>query len=68
MKSYFKNLKEANFDVIYNIYNLYTSNYIIEIIFIIIQVMQNLGMTLCDKVSYILIKLVSSNLERRKTL
>ncbi len=50
MKSLFKNLKEANFDVIYNIYNLYTSNYIMEIIFIIFQAMQNLGLTLCDQV------------------
>jgi len=50
MKFLFKNIKKANFDVIYNIYNTYSSNYLIEIIFIIIQIMQNLGLTLCDRV------------------
>ena len=35
MDSFYKNLKLASFDVIYNIYNPHISNYIIEIIFVI---------------------------------
>lgn len=55
MKSFFKNLKYANFDVIYNIYNTSTLSNLTEVIFVIIEVIQNLSMILCDEVYYYLI-------------
>jgi hypothetical protein len=37
-------LKEANFNVIYYLYNSYSSDYKIEIFFSIIEVLQNFGL------------------------
>ncbi len=58
MDSFYKNLKLASFDVIYNIYNPHISNYIIEIIFVIIEVVQNLSMTICDGVIILFYKII----------
>lgn len=58
MDSFYKNLKLASFDVIYNIYNPHISNYIIEIIFVIIEVVQNLSMTISDGVIILFYKII----------
>lgn len=58
MDSFYKNLKLASFDVIYNIYNPHISNYIIEIIFVIIEVVQNLSMTICERVIILFYKII----------
>ena len=58
MDSFHKNLKFASFDVIYNIYNPHISNYIIEIIFVIIEVVQNLSMTICERVIILFYKII----------
>ncbi len=58
MDSFYKNLKLASFDVIYNIYNPHISNYIIEIVFVIIEVVQNLSMTICDGVIILFYKII----------
>ena len=50
MESFYNNLKLASFDVIYNIYDSYISNNILEIIFYIIQIIQNFSLTLSDGV------------------
>ena len=50
METFYHNLKLASFDVIYNIYNPFISNNIIETVFFIIQIIQNLSMTICDGV------------------
>lgn len=58
MDSFYKNLKLASFDVIYNIYNPHISNYIIEIVFVIIEVVQNLSMTISDGVIILFYKII----------
>ena len=58
MDSFYKNLKLASFDVIYNIYNPHISNYIIEIILVIIEVVQNLSMTICERVIILFYKII----------
>ena len=55
MKSFFKNLKYANFDMMYNIYNTYSLNNLTEAIFVIIVIIQNLSIILCDEVYFNLI-------------
>lgn len=50
MESFYNNLKLASFDVIYNIYDSYISNNILEIIFYTIQIIQNFSLTLSDGV------------------
>ncbi len=43
MNRIYNKIKEANFNIIYNIYNSYSSNIKLEIIFTIIEVFQNFG-------------------------
>jgi hypothetical protein len=50
MESFYSKLKLASYDVIYNIYDPFISNDIIETVFFIIQIIQNLSMTICDGV------------------
>ena len=54
MNSFYKRIKLASFDVLYNIYESYISREIITILFDIIEIMQNLSITLCDGVKYYL--------------
>ena len=54
MNSFYKRLKLASFDVLYNIYYSYISKEIIIILFDLIEIMQNLSITLCDGVKYYL--------------
>ena len=54
MNSFYKRLKLASFDVLYNIYDSYISKEILIILCDIIEIMQNLSITLCDGVKYYL--------------
>ena len=59
MDSFYENLKLASFNVIYFTYDSYLSNNILNSLFSIIQVIQNLSMTICDGVIF-LYKFISS--------
>ncbi len=50
MNGFFKKLKEANFNVIYNVYSSYNSNFILEIVFSFIEIFQNFGLIMNDLV------------------
>jgi len=50
MNEFFKKLKEANFNVIYNVYNTYNSNFVLEIIFSFVEIFQNFGIIMNDLV------------------
>ena len=54
MNSFYKRIKLASFDVLYNIYESYISREIITILFDIIEIMQNLSITICDGVKFYL--------------
>ena len=47
---FFKKLKEANLNVIYNVYSSYNSNFILEIVFSFIEIFQNFGLIMNDLV------------------
>ncbi len=53
MDSFYDNLKLASFNVIYFTYDSYLSNNILNSLFSIIQVIQNLSMTICDGVIFL---------------
>ena len=57
MNELYKKIKEANFNVIYNIYNPYSSNFKVEIIFTIIEAFQNFGIIMNNLVWKILISI-----------
>ena len=67
MNSFFQKIKESNFNVIYNVYSSYSSNYIIDIIFSIIEIFQNLSLTMNGLVNKNLIFIDNSYLERIKS-
>ena len=50
MNGFFKKLKEENFNVIYNVYSSYNSNFILEIVFSFIEIFQNFGLIMNDLV------------------
>jgi hypothetical protein len=67
MNPFFQKIKESNFNVIYNVYSSYSSNYIIDIIFSIIEIFQNLSLTMNGLVNNNLIFIDNSYLERIKS-
>lgn len=67
MNPFFQKIKESNFNVIYNVYSSYSSNYIIDIIFSIIEIFQNLSLTMNGLVNKNLIFIDNSYLERIKS-
>ena len=54
MNSFYKRIKLASFDVLYNIYDSYISKEILIILCDIIEIMQNLSINLCDGVKFYL--------------
>ena len=50
MNEILKKLKEANFNIIYNVYNTSSSNFIIDILFSFIEIFQNFGLIMNDLV------------------
>ena len=54
MNSFYKRIKLASFDVLYNIYDSYISKEIIIILFDLIVIMQTLSINLCDGVKFYL--------------
>ena len=67
MNPFFQKIKESNFNLIYNVYSSYSSNYIIDIIFSIIEIFQNLSLTMNGLVNNNLIFIDNSYLERIKS-
>jgi len=50
MNEFFKKLKEANFNIIYNLYRTYDTNLVLDIIFSFIEIFQNFGIIMNDLV------------------
>ena len=50
MNEIFKKVKEANYNVIYNIYNSSSSNLFIDVLFSFIEIFQNFGLIMNDLV------------------
>ena len=44
MNEILKKIKESNFNVLYNLYSYYSSNYLIEIVISFIEIFQNFGL------------------------
>jgi hypothetical protein len=67
MNPFFQKIKESNFNLIYNVYSSYSSNYIIDIIFSIIEIFQNLSLIMNGLVNKNIIFIDNSYLERIKS-
>ena len=50
MNDLFKKIKQSNFNVLYQVYSHYSSNYIIEIIISFIEIFQNFSLIMNDLV------------------
>ena len=67
MNPFFQKIKESNFNLIYNVYSSYSSNYIIDIIFSMIEIFQNLSLIMNGLVNKNIIFIDNSYLERIKS-
>ena len=64
MNEILKKFKESNFNVIYQVYNTYSSNYVLDIIFSFIVNFQNFGLIMNEVVNINLIYIDFTNMEK----